>query len=192
MPTIGEALPPFLALLSKGSPVAHNAVFDVGFLSQDIMAAGLCAPGGPVWDTRLLARRAFPGRYSYSLANLVRDFGLKVTGAHRALADAHACRLLCLHCGVEALACLGGEPLDFSAHAPRLARTAAMLQQARAAGATVEISYRSARGELTTRTIQPLSFSCVGGSAAVTAFCMLRNEKRTFFLDSILEVRPAL
>jgi len=195
MPSIAAALPRFLALVSKGTPVAHNAVFDVGFLSVDIMAAGLEAPDGPVLDTRILARRAFPGRFSYGLSNLVRDLGLEVTGVHRALADAHACRLLYLQCmregGVEKLARSCGEPLDFTAHAPRMARTAAALQQAIAAGEDVEIAYRSARGELTERIIQPLSFSCIGGSVAVVAFCSLRNERRTFLLDSITMMRTA-
>ena len=189
MPSVAAALPPFLALVSKGTPVAHNAVFDVGFLSVDIMAAGLEAPQGPVLDTRILARRAFPGRFSYSLSNLVRDLSIEVTGAHRALADAHACRLFYLQCvragGVEKLARSCGEPLDFTVHAPRFARTAALLQRAIAAGAEVGITYRSARGEKTERTIRPLSFSCMGGSVGVVAFCSLRNEKRTFLLDSI-------
>ncbi len=195
MPAVGAALPPFLALVSKGTPVAHNAVFDVGFLSVDIMAAGLEAPQGPVLDTRILARRAFPGRFSYSLSNLVRDLSIRVSGAHRALADAHACRLLYLEClragGWEKLTRSCGEPLDFTTHAPRLARTASLLQQAIAAGAEVEITYRSARGEKTVRTIQPRAFSCVGGSVGVVAFCSLRNERRTFRLDSIAVVRAA-
>jgi DNA polymerase-3 subunit epsilon len=195
MPAVGAALPPFLALVSKGTPVAHNAVFDVGFLSVDIMAAGLEAPQGPVLDTRILARRAFPGRFSYSLSNLVRDLSIEVTDAHRALADAHACRLLYLEClragGMEKLTRSCGEPLDFTTHAPRLARTASLLQQAIAAGAEVEITYRSARGEKTVRTIQPRAFSCVGGSVGVVAFCSLRNERRTFRLDSITEMHVA-
>lgn len=189
MPDIAAALPPFLALLSRGTPVAHNAVFDVGFISAEIMAAGLEAPEGPVLDTRILARRAFPGRYSYSLANLARDLDLEVKGAHRALADAHACRLLYLQCmkagGLEKLTRSCRELLDFTTHAPRLARTAAALQHAIAEGAEVEIAYRSARGEKTVRTILPRAFSCMGGSVGVVAFCSLRNERRTFLLDSI-------
>ena len=195
MPSIAEALPPFLALVSKGTPVAHNAVFDVGFLSVEITAAGLDAPSGPVRDTRILARRAFPGRFSYSLSNLVRDLSIEVTDAHRALADAHACRLLYLKCAeagsVEKLARSCGEPLDFTTHAPRQAHMAALLQQAITARAEVEIAYRSARGEKTVRTIQPRAFSCIGGSVGVVAFCSLRNEKRTFLLDSISEIRAA-
>jgi len=189
MPDIAAALPPFLALLSRGTPVAHNAVFDVGFISVDVMAAGLEAPEGPVLDTRVLARRAFPGRYSYSLANLAHDLRLEVKGAHRALADAHACRLLYLQCmkagSLDTLTRSCGEPLDFTTHAPRLARTAAVLQRAIAEGTEVEIAYRSARGEKTVRTIRPRAFSCMGGSVGVVAFCSLRNEKRTFLLDSI-------
>ena len=195
MPDIAAALPLFLALLSRGTPVAHNAVFDVGFLSVDIMAAGLVAPEGPVLDTRILARRAFPGRFSYSLSNLMRDLELEVTGAHRALADAHACRLLYLECvragGVDKLTPSCGEPLDFTTHAPRLARTAAVLQRAIAAGEEVEIAYRSARGEKTVRTIRPRAFSCMGGSVGVVAFCSLRNERRTFLLDSVTILHAA-
>jgi DNA polymerase-3 subunit epsilon len=195
MPDIASALPPFLALLSRGTPVAHNAVFDVGFLSTDILAAGIEAPESPVLDTRVLALRAFPGRFSYSLANLVRDLGLEVRGAHRALADAHACRLLYLECmkagSIERLARSCGEPLNFTTHAPRLALTAAALQRAIAAGEAVEIAYRSAQGEKTVRTIRPRAFSCMGGNVGVVAFCSLRNERRTFLLDSITIIHPA-
>ena len=199
MPAISETLPGFLAFLRRGTPVAHNAVFDVSFLWGDIEAAGIAPLEGPVLDTRGLARRAFPGRFSYSLGNLVRDMGLAVDSAHRARADAQACRLLFVLCvgllgketmpGVEELSRMSGAPLDFGQHAPRQARTAVALDQALRNGSTVEISYRSAGGERTERRIRPLSFVRVGGSVAVVAFCMMRNDRRTFLIDSILEVR---
>jgi DNA polymerase III subunit epsilon len=206
-PTVAEALPCFLALLCRGTPVAHNACFDVGFLSADIEICGFLPPPGPVLDTRGMAKRAFPGRFSYSLANLVRDHHLEVPGAHRALADAHACRALFLLCaevieksprpaGVADL--LGRElrgacapPLDFSENAPREARTAAQLQRALREEASVTIEYRSARGERTERTIRPLAFDTMGGALVINAFCELRGSERTFRLDAILEVRPA-
>jgi DNA polymerase III subunit epsilon len=190
-------LPEFLAFLGRGVPVAHNASFDVGFVSADIEALGLPGPGTPVVDTRGLARRAFPGRHSYSLQNLVRDFGLRVDSAHRALVDAHACRLLFLHC----IACIGqdlsadelvarsGPRLDFASHAPRTARTAIVLQGALEDGALVDIIYRGANGEVTERRIRPLSFSTLRGSNTVVAYCTLRSATRTFQLSSIEEVR---
>ena len=199
MPTISETLPGFLAFLRRGTPVAHNAVFDVSFLWGEMEAADIAAPAGPVLDTRGLAKQAFPGRYSYSLGNLVRDMGLTVDGAHRALADAQACRLLFALCigrlgqettpGMEELSRMSGAPLDFGPHAPRQARTAVVLEQALRNGSTVEIAYRSAGGERTQRRIRPLSWGRVGGGVAVVAFCMMRNDKRTFRIDSILEVR---
>ena len=121
--------------------------------------------------------------------------------AHRALADAHACRLLFQLCmgtfgreketSLAELVCLSGMPLDFTAHAPQHARTAALLKRALREGASVAISYRSARGEITERTIEPLSFSTIGGCLAVNAYCTLRGSERTFRLDAILEVREA-
>jgi DNA polymerase III epsilon subunit family exonuclease len=200
-PPAAAALPQFLCMLGRGTPVAHNAAFDVGFVSDEVERAGLSAPAGPVLDTRGLARRAFPGRYSYGLGSLVRDLALETQGAHRALADSLTCRRLFQACAgklakdgelsVPDLARLSGRPLDFSCHAPRQPGIARILQQALAGGTMVDMCYRSADGTLTSRTIRPLSFSTVGGNVAIVAFCTLRNETRTFFLDSITEVMPA-
>ncbi len=195
---ISEALPGFLSFLSRGTPVAHNAEFDVGFLYTEIAARGFAAPDVPVLDTRGLARRAFPGRVSYSLANLLKDYGLEAESAHRALADAYSCRRLFLLCAgilgrekrleVQDLACLSGAPLDFRQRAPRCARTAALLDRALRSGDSVRIAYRSAEGEITHRTIRPLSFTIVGGTVGINAFCMMRNQKRTFRLHAISDV----
>jgi DNA polymerase III subunit epsilon len=189
----------FLRLLARGVPVAHNSPFDVGFVVEEAEAAGLCLPEGPVLDTRGLARKAFPDRYSYSLANLVRELRLETAGAHRALADAHSCRSLFRACHdvlaregeptVADLARFSGAPLDFQAHAPRQPRIARLLKKAIDAGSAVAIRYRSSDGETSERMIMPLSLSCVGGNPAVLAFCTLRNENRTFFLGSITEAR---
>jgi DNA polymerase III subunit epsilon len=187
----------FLRTLSRGTPVAHNAVFDVGFVLTEAQEAGLALPQGPVLDTRGLARRAFPGRFSYGLGNLVKDLQIQTLGVHRALADAHACRTLFLECvrrlgkdgepALEELARLSGAPLDFHGHAPRQPGIARMLQKAVLAGSGVQITYRSSDGEITERMIMPLSISCVGGDPAVRAFCTLRGDNRTFFLGSIVE-----
>ncbi len=189
----------FLDLLRRGVPVAHNAVFDVGFVGEEAAAAGLDVPRGPVLDTRGLARKAFPGRFSYGLGNLVRELRLETAGAHRALADAHACRSLFRACWeklaaggeptLDDLARFSGAPLDFSDHAPRPPRFARTMKKAIDAGSGVHILYRSSDGQTTERLIMPLSLTCVGGAPAVTAFCTLRNENRTFFLGAIREVR---
>jgi DNA polymerase III subunit epsilon len=205
-PPVADLLPDLLAFLARGTPVAHNAPFDAGFLRAALQDAGLPGPAVPILDTRGLARQAFPGRRSYSLENLVRDLHLRTDGAHRALADAHACRLLFGACvagleaaagrvpgslSVEELAALSGPPLDLGPHAPRGPGIAALLDGALRRGGSVDIRYRSAREECTDRRIRPIAFTLVGGSPAVRAFCALRGEERIFRLDSIVEARPA-
>jgi DNA polymerase III epsilon subunit family exonuclease len=213
-PPPSSVLPKFLAMLNQGTPVAHNAGFDVAFVCVEVEEAGLLPPRGQVLDTRGLARRAFPGRFSYSLVNLVQDLKLETPGAHRALSDAHACRQLFLACvreleqgaptkdpsacgpdgplhqiSIPELVRLSGALLDFTAHAPRQTQTARLLQAARVGGMLVDICYRASDGTLTGRRIKPLSFTIAGGGVAVVAWCSLRNDTRTFFLDSITDAR---
>jgi hypothetical protein len=194
-------LPGFLDFIARGTPVAHNATFDVGFLCAEMGDMALFVPRGPVLDTRRIARKAFPGRWSYSLVNLAADLGLRgPEDAHRALADAHKCGRLLLACaaalapggaiGVKELAEASG-PLGFVDNAPRAPRMAALLEKARKDGVDVVIDYRSGAGETTTRTIRPLTFTRAGPGIAVIAYCNLRKASRTFMLDSILGVRKA-
>jgi DNA polymerase-3 subunit epsilon len=201
-PTIQEALPVLLSVLAEGIPVAHNAPFDAGFLCADIERFGLEASDSPILDTRGLARRAFPGRQSYSLDNLTRDCcagGERSASAHRALADARACTALFQVCleklstrgplAEEDLVGLSGPRLSLVTNAPRQPRFAAALDEARREDAVVEIEYVSASGERTVREIRPLSFGIMGGSPVISAFCKLRNQERTFRLDAIREIR---
>jgi 3-hydroxypropionyl-CoA synthetase (ADP-forming) len=194
-PPIEKVLPDFLAFLGRGTPVAHNALFDVGFLAADIHRTGRIPPAGPVLDTRGLARRAFPARSSYSLRSLARDLRME-PGTHRALADAHACRELFLLCrqtlgeavSPSLLASASGPPLDFICHTPRQVGLAIQLAGAALSGAEVRIEYRSSRGEITVRDIRPLKLIVVGGSVAVRAHCRLRGEERTFLLGSLMRL----
>ena len=200
-PPAAAVFPDFLCVLRRGTPVAHNAAFDVGFVCDELERAGLPAPEGPVLDTRGLARRAFPGRFSYGLANLARELNLVTPGAHRALADADSCRQLFRNCAgklgggdvpmLDELVRFSGSPLDFAERAPRLPRTARLLRQAMEGATLVDICYRSADGTPSSRRIKPLEFSLVGGRVAVIALCLLRNDTRTFFLNSITEARRA-
>jgi DNA polymerase III epsilon subunit family exonuclease len=209
MPSIRDALPALLSVLREGIPVAHNAAFDAGFLCADIERFGLEAPNAPILDTRGLARKAFPGRQSYSLDNLAREFcreerqgtSAQRVGAssHRALADAHACAALFKVClqklsargplAEEDLVGLSGPRLSLVTNAPRQPRFAAVLDGALREGAAVEIQYMSSQGERTVREIRPLSFAVVGGSPVISAFCSLRNDTRTFRLDAIRGIR---
>lgn len=96
----------FIAFLGDSILVAHNAEFDMGFLRAEIQRAGLPELTNPVVDTLALAPRAFPGRKSYALQNLVAELGLARNDAHRARDDARQCRLVLERC-IDAMAFMG-------------------------------------------------------------------------------------
>ncbi len=54
----------------------------------------------------------------------------------------------------------------------------------------LEIDYLSTSGNTTTRTIEPFAFYNNNGNWLLIAFCRLRNEFRTFRIDSIKKITP--
>lgn len=105
-PFIGEILPRFLKLIEGSVLVAHNANFDVGFIKKALGRENLPIPSVMVLDTIMLARKAWPGRKSYSLQNLAIYLGIDVKNAHRAEDDSRVC-LEILKKGLEIIR--GGE-----------------------------------------------------------------------------------
>ncbi len=92
-PPAAAVLPGLLAFADGCVIAAHNARFDLGFLTAACEAAGLPWPGFAVIDTVRLARYLMvvpdevPDR---KLGTLAEFFGTPVQPSHRALADARA------------------------------------------------------------------------------------------------------
>ncbi len=70
--------------------VAHNASFDWGFVSAELVRAGGDAPHVPKLCTVRMARRLVPGLRRRNLDELSRHFGVVVHARHRAHGDALA------------------------------------------------------------------------------------------------------
>jgi DNA polymerase-3 subunit epsilon len=107
-PPVSAVLPGFLAFASGSVLTAHNAPFDMGFLTTACQACGLPWPRFPVLDTAELARSVLgpdevPDR---KLGTLARHFGTAVMPRHRALADALATAGV-LTCLLDRLAAAG-------------------------------------------------------------------------------------
>ncbi|MDO5721250.1 MAG: exonuclease domain-containing protein [Actinomycetaceae bacterium] len=73
--------------------LAHNANFDIGFITRACAANDVHWPTPHVLDTLSLARTHLPRPLvgNYRLATLVNFFQVRNPAAHRALADAYAC-----------------------------------------------------------------------------------------------------
>jgi DNA polymerase III subunit epsilon len=91
-PPAADALAAFLAFARGSVLVAHNAPFDLGFLTAGCRQAGLAWPPAAVLDTAALARLILTTEQvpDYKLASLAAFFGTQAVPSHRALADAQA------------------------------------------------------------------------------------------------------
>ena len=91
-PPIGEVLPRFIDFARGSVIVAHNAPFDLGFLTAACANAGIEWPSCAVVDTAVLARLLLtPGAVpDHKLTTLAGYFGTGTNPCHRALADARA------------------------------------------------------------------------------------------------------
>ncbi len=198
-PTIDEVLPRFLSFIDETIPVAHNAPFDVGFLSYDISRLNLTATEKPILDTCAIPKRIFPSLYSYSLENLAVDLRIRSKEFHRALADAKVCMEILIKCLTELggpdrltmtdVLAVNGPALLLSTGEVTFEGPFKALQEALDSGNSIEIVYQDARGAVTNRQITPLSVGLVRGITMIEAFCSLRRDKRNFRLDRILEIK---
>jgi DNA polymerase III subunit epsilon len=88
-----EAVLPILLTFAAGCVIAaHNAPFDIGFVSAASGAIGVTWPAAPVLDTLTLARALVDDDEvpDHKLTTLTRYFGIAHQPSHRALADARA------------------------------------------------------------------------------------------------------
>lgn len=88
-PSFDEVAPVVRERLEGRVFVAHNAVFDLGFLRAEFARVGH-AFDPEVLCTRNAMRKKFPGLGRYDLDTLSRVFGIRIERRHRALDDAIA------------------------------------------------------------------------------------------------------
>ncbi|KKB38941.1 PolC-type DNA polymerase III [Bacillus thermotolerans] len=89
-PEVEEVLQKFKEWTGDAVFVAHNASFDMGFLSTGYTRYGLGKPANPVIDTLELARFLYPTMKNHRLNTLAKKFDIELTQHHRAIYDAEA------------------------------------------------------------------------------------------------------
>jgi DNA polymerase III epsilon subunit-like protein len=199
-PGFAAQLPAALGLLSGAAVVGHNVRFDLSFLDKEFARSGQrmieVLGDVPVLDTVRIARKRF-GRGGNGLQQLAPRFGIQPTAAHRALADAQTTALLfekllepaggwgMMLC--DAMAQQGG-PMRLLPAAPRESVLPLELEEALELQCPVRMEYLDANQNRTHRTINPLNVRRVGGELLLVAHCHLRNDRRTFKLDRIVQL----
>ncbi|PWI58215.1 PolC-type DNA polymerase III [Sulfoacidibacillus thermotolerans] len=89
-PTVDIVLPKFQAFCEGAILVAHNAEFDLSFLSVQAAKLGLPPFSQSTIDTLALARTLLPTDRNHRLKTLTQKYHVTLTQHHRALADAEA------------------------------------------------------------------------------------------------------
>ncbi|WP_312475817.1 ATP-dependent DNA helicase DinG [Neobacillus sp.] len=87
-PVFAEITAKVIDLLDGAYFVAHNVLFDLSFLQEELIQAGLEGFYGPVLDTVELARILYPTADGYKLSDLAEKENLKHDRPHQADSDA--------------------------------------------------------------------------------------------------------
>jgi DNA polymerase III epsilon subunit family exonuclease len=200
-PTFTEQFPRLLPLLQGAVVLGHNVRFDLGFLRREFRRCGqeiraALGEGVQVLDTVRIARRRF-GRGGNALQSLAPRLGYQPEVAHRALADAKSTAFvfeklmepvggwdLCL---CDAIKEQGG-PMGLMPVSPRESLLPLELEEALEQRCAVMMEYLDARQKRTQRTVEPLTIRRSGGELLMVAYCHMRQERRTFKLDRIVQL----
>ncbi len=199
-PTFDRLAPLFLEFVEEAILVAHNAPFDLGFLSAELQLARAPLLRNQVIDTLQVARR-YLQLPSNSLGSLAYHFGIPTPNAHRAMGDCQTTHALFNHLvdnilgeedptlgslidyfcgwGVE------GEQTDPLTLLPPSLRGPVYRRE------PVEIVYMDASGNQTTRKILLKEVMAQRDYVYLVAYCYVREAERMFRLDRIVSWQPA-
>lgn len=194
-PAFAEIADELLGLINGTVVVAHNALFDLGFLKSELTLSQRPFPSLVVLDTLRLARNNITSG-SYSLGALCQQFGIILDDAHRALADVRATRELFLHIcrrlerrGVRTLEeCIRAQGGVLKERGEASVAIPGPIRDALRRRSLMRIRYRDSYGSTTERLIRPIELSNRFGQLYLVAHCYLRRSKRTFALDRIQEM----
>jgi len=114
-PPIEEVLNDFLQFVGDVPVVAHNAMFDTGFIKYNARMLNIEVKN-PIVDTLQLSRNMFPNLKKYKLDIVAKHLGVQLDNHHRAVDDAEATANIFLKC-LEILKSRGVNTINEIQHA---------------------------------------------------------------------------
>ncbi len=199
-PLFGDVQSDVLDLLDGAVLVGHNAPFDISFVAAELDRLGAALPVDVALDTLRLARNHVTLR-SYALHNVSRALDVEVSGrSHRAMVDVLLTRGVFLRLvdrlwrrGVRTVADYvdaQGGPLEGPSRGPQpsFANAPPEVQRALQQGLLLRLRYISEAGDRSERVVRPIAIVGDDRNAYLVAHCYLRDAKRTFRLDRVLDM----
>lgn len=176
--------------------VAHNAPFDLGFLTHEFRRARVNSPANLVLDTLKLLRRNFRFR-SNSLDNVANAFGIERETTHRALADVLTTHKVFEHIVEKLAPATLRELLAMQDGTVTWADTSVRdelvlplaLEEALRSRRKLFLRYVDEYGGKSERWVSVVDVRAQKEYIYVRAFCHLRDAERNFRLDRVIEMK---
>ena len=191
-------LPEFLDFIKDSCLCSYNAGFDLGFLNSELGIIGRRPLQEViVIDILRMARRLLPGLQRYALWFVAEKLGVQSRQEHRAFSD--------VQLTLEVFRWLKGNlqgkgVVEFSIFSHLFSinnqkvnavinQRLAEIQEAINLGLKLKIQYLSGiNGKVSQRQVLPKEIKQERNQFYLVAFCFLRNEERTFRVESILRL----
>ena len=200
-PNVQEVLPRFIEFLGPPDNVlmAHNALFDLGFIVLDLYRARMPLPEHRVFDTVTLARTLIPFLPGYHLQGLCAALEICKGQEHRALADAMLVKGLFLALmdrteGVGSIQDLSQLTRPYSFLDAKVSRMVAPpgfedLEVALESECAVEIVYAGGTKGPEPRRVTPRAIIESSGFIYLAAFCHVDGRNKMYRLSRIKSLR---
>lgn len=198
-PLADAALREFFDFAGDSVLIAHNAGFDVGIVSMELVRCGMGMPDNLVIDNLSIARACLAERRNFKLSSLAAAIGLDTAVLHRALPDARATKLVF----EEALAASGwlDRPLDDLARYSgcfgfadtrdvecELPPEFAVIREAIASNTCLKVVYSGGTKGTEPRLLTPIAVHNRWGTFSLDAFCHVDRMNKTFLLERFLSI----
>jgi DNA polymerase-3 subunit epsilon len=190
-PLFGDIATQVEAYLEDAIIVAHNAPFDLGFVSSELARLGKSLPSAEVIDTLQIARRHFhfPSNGLQAIAYALK---IECSTVHRAMADVVITRAVMGHFLARMVKIPTEQYVSISAPPAPVSTTLnlpPLIQEALASKKDLLIRYVDQKGRETQRRITPKQIMVLQDYIYLSAHCHLRDEDRSFRLDRITEMK---
>ncbi|MGH8104300.1 MAG: exonuclease domain-containing protein [bacterium] len=176
--------------------VAHNARFDLSFISYELRRVGYEPPVRSVVDSLALARKHFHFE-SNSLPNIARSLEIPLGTRHRAMPDVLTLKAVfeilmegLSRNGVltlEQLITAQGGPLGIPEEIESVLPPE--IDEALMSKKRLHVRYLDADGTETLRWVSPIHLEFLRDNIYLRGYCHLREDERSFRLDRIVELR---
>lgn len=200
-PTVDQVLPEFLEFLGNADSIlmAHNATFDLGFLTVALAQSGLDSPTHPVLDTLDFSRQRQRRLANHRLETLAIHLGVADEEGHRALSDSLVLKSVFLNLIdrsprpviVSELFDLS-PPLAFDDSEVFLMQPPPGFEELSAAmaeGHPITMVYEGGTKGLAHRTVTPRGLVQSRGKPYLAAYCHIDRKDKMYRLDRIREFR---